>query len=50
MKKTYIEPAIQANEAQALAMMAVSLQDGAADPSKDVLTKEDDDWELWDEE
>lgn len=50
MKKTYIEPAIQTNEAQVSTMMAISLKDGAADSSKDVLTKEDNAWDIWDEE
>lgn len=42
-------PAIQANETQAATMMAVSIQGGNADPSKEVLTKENDDWDIWDE-
>ena len=49
MKKTYMMPAIQADEAQAANMMAVSLQDGKADPNTEVLTKEDDDWDIWEE-
>lgn len=50
MKKTYIVPAIQANEAQVAAMMAVSLQDGGVDPSAEILTKEDNTWDIWGEE
>ena len=50
MKKTDIKPALQANEAQVINMMAVSLQDGNADSSADVLSKEDNAWDLWDAE
>ena len=50
MKKSYQKPVIQANETQAVTMMAISLQDGSADSSKDVLTKENDDWDVWEEE
>lgn len=49
MKKTYSMPALQVCEAEATNMMAVSLKDGNADPSKEVLTKENDDWNIWDE-
>ena len=48
--KTYIIPALQVNEAQAQSMMAVSIQNGNADPDKDVLTKEDKDWDFWGDE
>ena len=50
MKKMYLMPALQVNEAQVTNMMAVSLQDGNADPDKPVLTKEDADWDIWGEE
>lgn len=50
MKKMYLTPELHVNEAQVLNMMAVSLQDGNADPDKPVLTKESDDWDLWDDE
>ncbi len=50
MKKTYMKPALQVNEAQVINMMAVSLQDGNADSSADVLSKEDNSWDLWDAE
>ena len=48
MKKTYMMPAIQADKAQAANMIAVSLQDGKADGSE-VLTKENNDWDIWEE-
>ena len=48
--KTYIIPALQVNEAQAQNMMAVSLLDGGADSDKEVLTKEDDNWDFWGDE
>lgn len=50
MKKTYIKPALQANEAQVINIMAVSLQDGYADPSQESLGKEDNAWDLWSNE
>ena len=50
MKKTYMMPAVQVNEAEVLDMMAVSLQDTNADPGKEVLTKEDNSWDFWGDE
>lgn len=47
MKKTYMMPALQVNEAQVQNMMAVSMLDGSADASKEVLTKEDNGWDIW---
>ena len=47
MRKTYMMPAMQVNEAEVINMMAVSLQDGNADPNAEVLTKENADWDLW---
>ena len=49
MKKTYSVPSQFAVELQANNMMAVSLVGGTADGST-VLGKENDDWELWDDE
>ena len=45
-------PAVQVNEAQVQNMMAVSLKlkDGSADPNAEVLTKEDNSWDIWSEE
>ena len=40
-------PAMQVNEAEVETMVAVSLQDGNADPSSEVLTKENTDWDIW---
>ena len=40
-------PALQVNEAEVINMMAVSLQDGNADPGVEVLTKENTNWNLW---
>ena len=50
MKKIYMMPAVQVNEAQVQNMMAVSLKDGSADPNAEVLTKEDNSWDIWGEE
>ena len=50
MKKMYMMPALQVNEAEVQNMMAVSIVDGNADPDKPVLTKENNDWDFWGEE
>ena len=47
MKKTYMMPALQVNEAQVSNMVAVSIQNGSADPYGEVLTKEDNSWDFW---
>lgn len=50
MKKSYITPTVEINETEAEQMMALSLQDGPADESAEVLTKENVDWNIWNEE
>lgn len=47
--KQYIKPNMEMLHAEATQMMAVSLQDGYADPDKPVLTKENNDWDIWEE-
>lgn len=47
--KQYIKPSMEMLHAEAIQMMAVSLQDGNADPDKPVLTKESNDWDIWEE-
>ena len=47
MKKTYMMPAVQVNEAEVMNMMAVSIQDGNASRNSEVLTKEDVNWNMW---
>jgi len=47
MKRTYLMPAMQVNEAQVANMMAVSIVDGNADPGQPVLGKEDESWDIW---
>lgn len=42
-------PALQVNEAQVYNIIAVSMLDLNADPNAEVLTKEDDSWNDWDE-
>lgn len=49
MKKIYMTPAVQVNEAEVINMMAVSLREGSADAGKEVLTKEDNSWGIWDD-
>ncbi len=50
MKKTYMMPALQVNEAEVQNIVAVSLQDGNADPNAEVLTKENNSWDIWNED
>ena len=50
MKKIYTVPVMLVNEAEVQNMMAVSLMDTAADPNKEVLTKENPDWNIWEDE
>ena len=50
MKRTYLQPELVSNETQASQMMAVSIVDGDADPSKPILTKEDKNWDIWNDE
>ena len=51
MKKTYIVPALQVEEALAAQMLAESLiiSDETIDGNK-ALTKEDNSWDIWGEE
>jgi len=52
MKKTYISPDTTAVEIQAQQLVAMSVQNGTADPNGDVLSREIDEmWEdIWAEE
>ena len=43
-------PALQVSEAEAQTMMALSTQDGNADPNAEVLTKENNLWDIWGED
>lgn len=51
MKKSYIMPAMQVEEAQAAQMLAesLSISNQAVDGSQ-ALTKEDNSWDIWGEE
>ena len=49
MKKSYIIPSQIVCELHANNVMAVSLVDGNADPDAEVLTKENTDWDFWDD-
>lgn len=49
-RKEYKTPLIQENEAQCSIMVAVSIIDGTdADPDSPILTKEEDNWDIWEE-
>ena len=43
-------PALQVNEAEVINMMAVSILNGNADPNAEVLTKENNSWDIWNED
>jgi len=42
-------PAMQVNEAEVQNIIALSLLSGNADPNAEVLTKEDNSWDIWGE-
>ena len=52
MKKTYLIPALQVEEAQASQMLAESLPiiSGKTVDGGEALTKEDDNWNIWADE
>ena len=50
MKKTYIIPSMQVEEAQATNMMAVSIIQGGTADDSEVLTKVNTDWDIWGDE
>lgn len=47
--KQYLKPYMEILHAEAVEMMAISLQDGQADPDKPILSKENNDWDIWEE-
>lgn len=49
MKKTYIAPVMEMNDVVTCQMMALSLQNGAADESE-VLSKGKVEWDMWSDE
>jgi len=48
MKKMYITPAVEMNETMVCQMMALSIQDVAADNSP-VLVEEEEAWDIWED-
>jgi hypothetical protein len=51
MKKTYLIPTMQVEEAQAAQMLAESLGiNNTTVNGSNALTKEDNSWDIWDEE
>ena len=52
MKKTYLIPAMQVEEAQAVQMLAESLtiNNGTTVDGSQALTKENGSWDIWNEE
>ena len=50
MKKTYQKPVMEQLSAECSHVMAVSIiTDGKADGSAEVMTKENNDWDIWGE-
>lgn len=47
--KQYLKPYMEILHAETIEMMAISLQDGQADPDKPILSKENNDWDIWEE-
>lgn len=45
--KQYNKPCMEQLRAECSQIIAVSLQNGNADPSAEVLTKENNDWDIW---
>jgi len=49
MKKTYMIPAMKSEEAQAVQMMAVSIIQGGTADDSEVLIKENNLWNIWED-
>lgn len=49
-RKEYIKPLLKVHEAEGSEIIAVSIIDGRNADDSNVLTKENDDWEHWEEE
>jgi len=49
MKKIYIRPSIEQLQAECVQIIAVSIIEGADADGSEVLSKENDDWQIWDE-
>ena len=47
--KKYIKPSIELLQAECVQIIAVSLIDGTDANDSEVLTKENDDWQIWEE-
>ncbi|GEM_PF-3163174 len=49
MKMNYITPAVEVIETVAEQMMALSLQQGEADPTKPILVEEETEFNIWED-
>lgn len=47
--KKYIKPSIELLQAECVQIIAVSLIDGTDANDSEVLTKENDDWQIWED-
>ena len=45
----YIKPRIESHQAECTEIIAVSIIDGGTADDSEVLTKENNDWDIWDE-
>lgn len=48
--KKYIKPGIEQLQAECVQIIAVSIIDGVQANDSEVLTKENNDWELWEDD
>ena len=47
--KEYIKPSIEILEAECVQVVAVSVVDGVDADNSEVMTKENDDWRIWED-
>ena len=47
--KRYIKPSIEILEAECVQVVAVSLADGTDADNSEVMTREDKDWQIWED-
>jgi hypothetical protein len=50
MKKTYLKPNNELLQAECVHMIAVSLIDGVKADNSEVLSKENNDWDMWEDD
>ena len=48
-RKHYIQPQVRISEMCPAQMLALSIQEGEADPTQEILVKEDNEWDIFGE-